>query len=318
MMDLSIVIPFYKGASYINKCIQSIINAYAWSRQLIRYELIVVVDSPDEDSIIFMERMKTQYIDAMSLKIYVNDCNRGVAWSRNYGLSQSKCTFVTFIDQDDWMNFNYFSVLEKQLDNRYDCLLLNGYWYFSERKKYKQVHFVKPDFSFEAILRQRYPAPTPGLVIFNRQRLLSDNLFPDISDEYKGCDDWAAYLQLSLERKSLKCCYVATPIFIICKHNSNYSSSLMHMFLCDFAVLEHFRKLLPEGKRKRLMDTIIKLKYFRIDRDVYRMTRKELIKKHGLAVYCQYLYNKRIFWRYIGWWINKKRFALFGRIDIRD
>jgi glycosyltransferase involved in cell wall biosynthesis len=315
-MDLSIIVPFYKGTSYIEKCIRSITGSYALSRQILQYELIIVVDSPDEASVAFIRQIEARHA-ALPLKVFINDRNHGVAWSRNLGLSQSSGTFVTFIDQDDRVNYNYFAVLEKRLNVRYDCLLLNGYFYYPERRQYKKVHFVKPDFRFESLLRQRDPAPTPGLMIFNRRRLPRENFFPDVSDQYKGCDDWAAYLQLSLRCERLSCCYVAVPVFIICKHDANYSNDLMQMFLCDFAVLQYFKRLLPDGKRKRLVDKIIRMKHLRIDRDVHRMTRKELRKKHGY-VYFQYLYNKRCFWRYIGRWFNKKLFALWGKIDVRE
>ena len=161
MNNLSIVIPYYNGKNYIYNCIDSILNSYNQSRKKCLFEIVVVVDSPEE----YLQNnvdIISYYDNPTFLKVYVNERNLGVAASRNKGLELSQYDFITYIDQDDQVNYNYFSIIENQLSDQYHCIIYNGYWHFLENDSYFKLFFTKPDLSFYALVTNHFALWTPG------------------------------------------------------------------------------------------------------------------------------------------------------------
>lgn len=100
---VSIIIPAYKAADYIEETINSVLQ-----QTYQNLELIVVDDgSPDhQDDLIW------PYVEADKRVQYVQQQNSGVSVARNNGFSQCKGDFIAFLDADDvWLPNN----LEKKL-----------------------------------------------------------------------------------------------------------------------------------------------------------------------------------------------------------
>ncbi|MBQ7345848.1 MAG: glycosyltransferase family 2 protein [Oscillospiraceae bacterium] len=90
-VDLSIIIPFYKTASYAKSCIGSVIS------QLHSYdvELILIDDgSPDECG---------EIIDSYrgNGRVIIHQDNQGVAAARNAGIQAARGEYLMFVDSDD-------------------------------------------------------------------------------------------------------------------------------------------------------------------------------------------------------------------------
>ena len=90
---LSFVVPVYKTPEpLLRNCLDSILK---YSRPM---ELICVLDSPGD--------LCGQIIDEYEqkdarVKVLKNDCNRGVSYSRNRGMSVAQGTYLAFVDADD-------------------------------------------------------------------------------------------------------------------------------------------------------------------------------------------------------------------------
>lgn len=97
VMDLpfiSCIVPVYKVENYLPKCIESIQN-----QTYRNFELILIEDgSPDFSGQICEEyAQKDDRIRVFHLE------NGGVSKARNYGLTQARGEWVTFIDSDDYV-----------------------------------------------------------------------------------------------------------------------------------------------------------------------------------------------------------------------
>ena len=100
---VSIIMPSYDTAKYIDKAIDSVLK-----QTYTNWELIIVDDcSPDNtDDIV------KPYLSDERIKYYKNEKNSGAAMSRNRALREAKGKWIAFLDSDDlWMP----DKLEKQI-----------------------------------------------------------------------------------------------------------------------------------------------------------------------------------------------------------
>lgn len=120
IIDLSIVIPVYNGAGYINKIVADIHN-HNFGK--LSYEIILVDDgSTDNTADICKELVcQSKYVQ------YYRKENGGIASARNYGLEQAQGEFITFADQDDSIIDGYVSFLERCRNEYLDLIITAPY-----------------------------------------------------------------------------------------------------------------------------------------------------------------------------------------------
>jgi glycosyltransferase involved in cell wall biosynthesis len=238
MFGLSVIVTYFMGEQHIFKCLDSLIDSYGKSKKELSYEIIVVIDSmQDAEQIEFFLNAKYKF---QRVHIKRNEKNIGVAKSRNHGLAFSKYKFFTIIDQDDYVNENYFSVLERELKTQYPVYFLNGTINHIEFDIEVPIYTFTPRFTLKSLILKQSLIYTPGLLVFNEQFVSKESLFIDTSDQYKGCDDWAAYLGiLKKSGGSIEYKFVKDLLFVYCLHGRNYSNNKEEMIRSSYAVLDH-------------------------------------------------------------------------------
>ena len=98
MPKLSVIVPVYNVAPYLNKCIDSIL-----CQTFSDFELILVCDGPNDD----MEICE-KYCSKDDRVILIKNIRKGLGGARNAGLDVAKGDFVIFIDSDDWVETDFF------------------------------------------------------------------------------------------------------------------------------------------------------------------------------------------------------------------
>ena len=95
---VSIIVPVYRTASFLPKCIDSIL-----AQSIKNFEVLLIDDgSPDESPAICDEYSRK---DTRIRTIHKK--NGGVSSARNLGIELSKGQYVTFVDSDDFVDSNY-------------------------------------------------------------------------------------------------------------------------------------------------------------------------------------------------------------------
>ena len=97
-MDISIIIPVYNIASYIEACMHSI------CRQTFRgnYEVIVVDDCGTDNSIVLAESILKQELPRNAVfQILYHAHNCGLSAARNTGNEVSQRKYTLYVDSDD-------------------------------------------------------------------------------------------------------------------------------------------------------------------------------------------------------------------------
>ena len=103
MIKVSVIIPAYKGASYMHKAIDSALI------QDVPMEILVINDCSPDDT----DKVMEKYKDNPLVTYIKNEENMGVARVRNKGVAMAKGEYVAFLDCDDyWAE----GKLKKQLD----------------------------------------------------------------------------------------------------------------------------------------------------------------------------------------------------------
>ena len=109
-MNISIIIPCYNSAQYIQKCIYSLLDQN-YDKSL--YEIIVILDSCTDDSQVIVEECLKNFSNRKLLS--VNYRRPGLA--RNAGLNIAVGKYVWFIDSDDYLTDNNgFAQLTRIID----------------------------------------------------------------------------------------------------------------------------------------------------------------------------------------------------------
>lgn len=93
---VSVIIPFYNVAPFIERCVRSLME-----QTLEDVEYIFVDDASPDDSADILQRVLTGY--DKKVRIARHECNKGLPAARNTGLSLAKGEFIFHCDSDDWM-----------------------------------------------------------------------------------------------------------------------------------------------------------------------------------------------------------------------
>ena len=137
-LDLSIIVPVYNVELYVKRCIESLVAQDAKN-----FEVIIVDDGSTDDSISICKEL----IECDSRFKIVHKLNGGLmsAWKR--GLQESRGEYIGFVDSDDWIDSNMFSVL-MQCIKKYDAdIVCSGY--VAESLNQSTIVSRKSQFIFE-------------------------------------------------------------------------------------------------------------------------------------------------------------------------
>lgn len=126
-MKYSIIITTYNKASYIKKCIDSVMN------QTIKDFKVIIVDDGSTDN---TKEILKPYLKNKNIEYYYKK-NTGVADSRNFGISKVKTKYFMFIDSDDYISDTLIEEINKYKD--YDVLSFKGIKISEEGQEIKRL-----------------------------------------------------------------------------------------------------------------------------------------------------------------------------------
>lgn len=103
---LSIIVPCYNVASFLPRCIESLIK-----QTYVNVEILLIDDGSTDDTPILCD----QYAKVDSRVKVIHQENHGSSASREIGLKHIKGDFVTFVDADDWVHPDMYSIMTQDL-----------------------------------------------------------------------------------------------------------------------------------------------------------------------------------------------------------
>ena len=216
-MDVSVIVPLYKGAKYVNKIYEMIKRNILYSNEKgkeFEWELIFVNDYPAEKVII----PKVE-----NVVLVLNKDNQGIHQTRINGLKKAKGEYILFLDQDDNINDNYlYSQMIKIGLN--DAIICDGFYrdnkliYGSYEKQKKAVDFFQ-------YLSQDIVIISPGQVLL-RKKIIPDNWVNNIL-KYNGSDD--VFLWIMLLKSNVNFAINTEPLYTHVEDGTNTSINFLNM-----------------------------------------------------------------------------------------
>ena len=98
MIKVSVIVPVYNVESYLEKCLQSLVQ-----QSLQEIEIIAVNDGSTDASQSILEQFQTQF--PTKIKVFQKE-NGGLSDARNYGIDRASGEFLAFVDSDDYVSEN--------------------------------------------------------------------------------------------------------------------------------------------------------------------------------------------------------------------
>ena len=115
---ISVIIPCYNVEKYVEKSIASIMN-----QTYENIEVIVIDDKSTDNTYDILKQLEKKYLGKMIL--LQNEENRGLAYTRNFGVLKATGDYIGFIDSDDYVDKNYYDILVNKLVSEDADLVVN-------------------------------------------------------------------------------------------------------------------------------------------------------------------------------------------------
>lgn len=113
MIKVSVIVPVYNTSLYLSKCLNSLVN-----QTLKDIEIIVINDGSTDNSLDIINEFKK---DNKNIVI-INDSNHGQGFARNRGIALAKGEFITFVDSDDFIDYDMLEKMYK-VSKDYDVVV---------------------------------------------------------------------------------------------------------------------------------------------------------------------------------------------------
>lgn len=177
---ISIIVPIYNSSKDLSKCLDSIYN-----QTYSNIELILINDGSTDNC--------KEIIDNFSIGkknvITVHCSNNGVSSARNLGLKLSTGQYIGFVDSDDFIDKDMFSLMSKDIidDNSIDLSI--SYMFHSKKLFGKSIKNINIDQNrlLSLILCNNDIGGFVCNKLFKRDIIINNNIFFD--EELSVCED---------------------------------------------------------------------------------------------------------------------------------
>lgn len=129
-VKFSIILPVYNGERRIRTCLESILR-----QEEKNFELIIIDDGSRDGSKKEIEKIIQENIVSQIKIHFVSRENQGVASTRNQGIEMAQGEYVTFVDQDDYLDPQYCKNMLKEIEKKQSDILVAGYIRITEDGK---------------------------------------------------------------------------------------------------------------------------------------------------------------------------------------
>ena len=202
---VSVIIPVYNGAKYLQRAVQSALGLEEVG------EIIIVDDGSSDDSAGIARELAAQN---KSIKFFQHPDkkNHGPAASRNMGIRNASFDFIAFLDADDYYLPNRFKTEKKifikqpDVDGVYGCLqnvfendVSRDLFYKTETDEiHGMSESVPPEKLFKALISFGYGRVCLQVVTVKKDAMVSVGLF---NENLRWSEDTELWLKLAIKKK---------------------------------------------------------------------------------------------------------------------
>lgn len=147
---ISVIVAVYNTEKYLDRCIESLLN-----QTYKNMELVIVEDCSTDSS----RKLLKKYKGNKNIKVFYNRENRGLSYSRNYGLKKSTGDFIGYIDSDDYVEPDYYEKLMSSIkDNKSDIAICDIKLVDEQTNKIQRCKCYANDFDVYSVVNNGFAA----------------------------------------------------------------------------------------------------------------------------------------------------------------
>lgn len=125
---ISVIVPVYNVAPYLKDCVDAIL-----SQTLTDIEVLLVDDGSTDDSGLICDAYK---LSDKRVRVF-HTINSGSACARNLGIERARGQFIGFIDGDDWIEPDFYELLDQMMSHEGVDLAACGFVKIEQREALK-------------------------------------------------------------------------------------------------------------------------------------------------------------------------------------
>lgn len=215
-MDISVIIPIYNVEKYLKRCINSVLR-----QEKISLEVILVDDGSTDSSGKICDDYASQYSNVKCLHI----TNSGPSTAKNVGYDLALGNYVAFIDSDDEIKQDMFSVMLKSgYQHNADIVCCNYIQvdeegHISHTEHSGQEYILNQDEALKAILIKDKIYSQCWTKIYKREMLESNHIRN--TEGLKTEEDFIYNIQAFAYSQTV--CVVDKPLYIYTHRNKSLS-----------------------------------------------------------------------------------------------
>lgn len=186
-MKLSVIIPVYNMAPFLDRCLTSVLSQDVSDD----FEVVLVDDGSKDESGIICDKWAKEN---SNVKV-IHQINQGVSAARKNGVSEACGEWISFVDADDGLPANAFKILLESSNNDIDIVVGQVMYKGSWKWPYKAMDRVasKSFFVKNLVFRKIHSGPVARLF---RRKLFDERTF-DMPREIRCGEDFIMNLRLA-------------------------------------------------------------------------------------------------------------------------
>lgn len=231
---ISVIVPTFNSAKYINTTLQSVVN-----QDIIPEELIISDDGSTDNTIKNVNNFLYEFKDKISIQIIRNK-HIGPGFARNQGILKATKKWISFLDSDDIWDKNKIKEVKKIINENDKCNFITHF------EKYKQIDnktieisqalksFLSQNKDLRQYLYERNIFSTSAVTL--KKDLLKDNLFDENLMNAQDYELWlkiSPFINLKVIPKNLST-YVQTP-------NNITSKNYFYRIKSEIVIVKRYR-----------------------------------------------------------------------------
>ena len=241
MHTISVIVPIFNAGAYLAKCIESLIH-----QPYTALQIILVNDGSTDDSLAIAQQYAAQ---DSRIEVYTQT-NQGQSVARNLGLQYAKGEYISFVDADDYIDNDFYTVLMQHIGDL-DCVQIG----------YKRVS-AQGKVLLEKLPKHFHQFTSPCMRLYRRELFTKHDLrFPSgmiYEDVVFSLDFWGSkpsyrilsytgynYLANTSSTTAIRNLVAKELLFATLKEKRQLSKSLIHKLLVIYTVLRlkfHFKR----------------------------------------------------------------------------
>lgn len=117
-MEIAVIIPSKNGINHLKECLPTVVKATLQAPFPVH---ITIVDDNSTDKTV--EMLPSLFPEV----VFLRNPNKGVSSARNWGVKNTPCDWICFLDNDVFLDENFFNTVQKYLKQDVFCVACAGY-----------------------------------------------------------------------------------------------------------------------------------------------------------------------------------------------